>query len=194
MEEVKRTKEEEKELLAKGKAIRCPNCDGILTNISKPCPNCGCSDTLKFQKIAKKEYLNVAPDGTLGYFMGGQSPVTSNSPKEEQSAVTSNSPSPTVNEIRYEVNPDAERIASGVAGFILALSIIVGAICIILGLVAAADYTPQAGVPLIGAGIILIVVGIIAWASIKLFVNISRSLYNINDSIQRLHSLVAQKK
>lgn len=182
MEEVKRTKEEEKELLAKGKAIRCPNCDGILTNISKPCPNCGCSDTLKFQKIAKKEYLHVSPDGTLGYFTGGHS------------SDTSNTPSPVVSELRYEVNPDAERVANGVAGFILALSIIVGAICIILGLVAAADWTPQAGVPLIGAGIILIVVGIIAWASIKLFVNISRSLYNINDSIQRLHTLVEQKK
>lgn len=186
-------KEEEKELIAKGKAIRCPNCDGILTNISKPCPNCGCSDTLKFQKIAKKEYLHVSPDGTLGYFTGGHSATTSNSPKREQSPVTSNSPSPTVNEIRYEVKPDAERVANAVANFILWSHIILGIGSIVVGIVLGIE-DDEVLFFLIPIGVFNILIGIIVWASIKLFVNISRNLYNINDSIQRLHSLVMQKE
>lgn len=174
MEEVKRTQEEEQELLEKGKAIRCPNCDGILTNVKKACPNCGYSDTSQFEKAAKQRGLLTSFDGDLVGRGAGYANRNVNEP--------------------YEVNPNAERVANGVAGFILVFSIIVGTICIILGIVLASDYMPQAGIPLVGAGVILILLGIVAWASIKLFVNISRSLYNINDSIQRLHTLVEQKK
>lgn len=191
MEEVKRTKEEEKELLAKGKAIRCPKCDGIITNVYQDCPNCGCSDTLKFQKIAKKEWLNVSPDGTLGYFTGGHSATTSNSPKREQSPVTSNSPSPTVNEIRYEVNPDAERVANSVAQVLLWVHLILGIGSIVVGIVLGIDED-ELLFALIPIGVAFVLIGIIVWASIKLFVNISRNLYNINDSIYIFRTMVGQ--
>lgn len=172
MEEVKRTQEEEQELLAKGKAMRCPNCDGILTNVKKPCPYCGCSDTSLFEKAAKQSGLLTSYEGDI---VGRVAGYTKSSTKS-----STNEP--------YATNPDTEKTANEAAGYILVISIIIGAICIISGIVSAA-YS----VPFIGAGFILIF-GIASWTSIKLFVNISRNLKNINDSIQKLHATAEKKE
>lgn len=184
-------------LLEQGKALKCPNCNTLLTSVASACPSCACpKDTLR--TLAFNSKLKITSSGEI---IGWMTEEQLKEIKEEQEIQRQQeekiTTKPTVIMINdeYSVNPNAERVANGVAGFILAFSIIVGVFCLIFGIGTAIEYDelPE-GIPFIGAGLIIILIGIIAWASIKLFVNISRNLYNINDSIKRLYTYVMQQK
>lgn len=174
--EEKRTNEELIQLLDEGKAIRCPNCDAVLTNVNKACPECGFSDILKLQRVARRNNLHYSSDGTLG---------------PESSYYSTNS---TIIEKNHEVNPVAEGVANGVAGFLFYACIIIATVFLGYGIYTCSNIAAQAGLPLIGAAVAIFIVGLISWATIKLFVNISRNLYNIDDSIRNLYRLIEKKK
>ena len=176
MEEEKRTKEEELKLLEQGKAIRCPNCDAVLTNVNRICPSCGFSDTLKLQRVARRSNLHYSSDGNLE--------------PESNFYYTSS----TADVKNHEVNPVAEGVADGVAGFLLAICIIIATLFLGYGIYTCSNIAVQAGLPLIGAAVAIFISGLISWATIKLFVNISRNLYNIDDSIRNLYRLIEKKK
>ena len=95
----------------------------------------------------------------------------------------------------YSVNPTAENILNFIAVFLLVVNIVIGAHVIIFGILEIflnfmeiTDGSPTvAGLCFVGAGIAFVMFGIINWAVMKLYINISRSLYNIYDSVQKIN-------
>ncbi len=82
---------------------------------------------------------------------------------------------------KYSVNPAAESISSAVASVVLAVSLILAVICLIASFAAGGDMLPA----LLLSGVAIAVIGLISWASMRMLVNISRSLYNINDALRK---------
>lgn len=89
---------------------------------------------------------------------------------------------------KYSVNPGAERVANTVAQVVLWLFNIFGIITVIAGIAMAEEggYMEATGITSIIAGVILLIIGIIVWAGLKMFVNMSRNLYNINDVLHEI--------
>lgn len=83
---------------------------------------------------------------------------------------------------RYSVSPSAEAICNAVAFIILVCTILSGVACIVVGIIMGGEELPM----LIAGGVACIVLGLISWACLKVVVNISRSLYNITDAVQKL--------
>lgn len=87
----------------------------------------------------------------------------------------------------YLVNPSAESILSSVAGVILAFGWVLAIIGIAVGIFAAKEegviIYAIAGV--VGGAIILFSFYVL-WAQLKVIVNMSRSLYNINDALDKI--------
>lgn len=79
----------------------------------------------------------------------------------------------------HEVNPAAEAISSTVAAIVLIISLLLAFGLVIGGIFSLRDS--EIGGILIASGIVVGVAGVIMWASLKVIVNISRSLYNINE-------------
>lgn len=79
----------------------------------------------------------------------------------------------------HEVNPAAETISSTVAAIVLIISLLLAFGLVIGGIFSLRDS--EIGGILIASGIVVGVAGVIMWASLKVIVNISRSLYNINE-------------
>lgn len=78
----------------------------------------------------------------------------------------------------YSVNPSAESICDTVAVTFLIVFIICSIITLIAGF--AMD---SALIGILGA-ILFVILGLVSWASLKVIVNISRSLYNITATLQ----------
>ena len=97
---------------------------------------------------------------------------------------------------RYNVNSIAEAVASTVASIILWLFLIIGFGAIIIGFMLYKDKAmePEAVAAIIGSGIVVIITGVLNWAGLKMFVNISRNLYNINDAVRNLHAYIEEKR
>lgn len=86
---------------------------------------------------------------------------------------------------KYPVNPGAENTINAVATVLLVVGIVASVACAVFGFVAmAALGDPEAWWIGIIAGALLLLASFVQWASVKVIVNISRSLYNINASIQ----------
>ena len=83
----------------------------------------------------------------------------------------------------FKVNPQAESIAETVAVIFLAVSILAGLVYVVFG-ISQAEYDSSFAYLGIGLGLIFAVFGAVGWASIMLLVNMSRSLYNINDALR----------
>lgn len=81
-------------------------------------------------------------------------------------------------ENRYFINPNAESICNVVAIVFLIVSIICALFCLLAGL--ASDAIVYG---ILGA-VIFVIAGLVSWASLKVVVNISRSLYNITDALR----------
>lgn len=82
------------------------------------------------------------------------------------------------------VNPAAEKFISGLATLLLVIGI-VG--CFILLLTAIAEFSddePATGWLLLGSGFGLLLASIIQWALLRVFVNISRNLFNIHSVLK----------
>lgn len=90
---------------------------------------------------------------------------------------------------KYSVNPFAESVSSSVASIILAISIVVAIVVLVAGFAAGRENILLG---IVGAAGIA-AVGLISWASMKMLVNISRSLYNINDAL-RENGLIPQQQ
>ena len=87
---------------------------------------------------------------------------------------------------KFAVNPVAEGTVNCVAGFMLAIGIIGCFILLILGFYQFDDGVDSLGWTFIGISIAVLLIGIVEWAFLKVFVNISRNLYNINAAIHEL--------
>ena len=81
-------------------------------------------------------------------------------------------------ENRYYVDPNAENACNVVAIVFLIVSIICALVCLLAGLASDAIIYGFLG------AVIFVIIGIVSWASLKVVVNISRSLYNINDALR----------
>lgn len=84
----------------------------------------------------------------------------------------------------YSVSPSAEKVCDAVATIFLVVSILAAVILIIAGIFGGSD-TAMVG---IAGAAACIVVGLVSWASLKVVVNVSRSLYNITAALQELQS------
>lgn len=93
-------------------------------------------------------------------------------------------------ENRYSVNPVAESVCSAVATLLLSLFIIGAVVLLILGAISLRDKDTTMGLVFCGSAIVCFLVGLINWASMKMLINISRSLYNINDAIRDQKSFI----
>ena len=90
---------------------------------------------------------------------------------------------------KYAVNPSAESTVNGIASFLLIMGCIACFICLIVGMGQLSDsgYGHKTiGWTTILTGIIVFVISLIQWAFMKVFVNISRNLYNINDILHQI--------
>jgi len=81
----------------------------------------------------------------------------------------------------YEVNPAAESVSSAVAKVVLVVCIIAALILLIVGFIGLED---GGGWVIIGVSIMCAIAGVVSWAFLKMIVNISRSLYNINRALR----------
>lgn len=82
---------------------------------------------------------------------------------------------------KYSVNPAAESISTAVASIVLAISLILAVVCLVASFASGGDMLPA----LLISGVAIAVIGVISWASMRMLVNISRSLYNINDALRK---------
>lgn len=87
---------------------------------------------------------------------------------------------------KYAVSPAAESTVSTVAGILLAIGIIGAVVGFFSGLIEFGDDEPAAGWAFLGGGLLIFLTGLLEWAFLKVFVNISRSLYNINDVLHEI--------
>lgn len=87
---------------------------------------------------------------------------------------------------KYSVNPKAESVADLVAKFFLGFNIFLAFACIIAGIVLIGDFEEEIGIAILLSSIIFVVVGIVIWATLKIIVNISRNLYNINTVLHEI--------
>lgn len=81
----------------------------------------------------------------------------------------------------FPVNPSAESICDTVAVIFLTVFIICSVIALIAGLAMESFF-----IGILGA-ILFVIVGLVSWASLKVIVNISRSLYNITETLQEVY-------
>lgn len=87
---------------------------------------------------------------------------------------------------KYEVNPTAENTVNTVAGILLIIGIIGAFAGLVGGLGMFSDNETAAGWGFISGGVMVFLIGLLEWAFLKVFVNISRNLYNINDVLQEI--------
>ena len=87
---------------------------------------------------------------------------------------------------KYAVNPAAESTVNTVASILLIIGIIGALVGFVGGLGMFSDDETAAGWGFLGGGVIVFLVGLLEWAFLKVFVNISRNLYNINDILHEI--------
>ena len=81
----------------------------------------------------------------------------------------------------HEVNPAAEKVVNSLANVILWIGCIIAAFMVIYGLSVSALY----GFAMLGVGIVIVVSVIVQWAFLRVVVNISRNMYNINEALRQ---------
>ncbi len=87
-----------------------------------------------------------------------------------------------------DVNPEAEKILINITGLILAIGGIASLIMIISGLVLISEggYDELLGGFMLIFGTLLLIIALIQWAFARVFTNISRNLFNLNDKVEEL--------
>lgn len=168
-----------------GKYVVCAECGEkyLVTSSIVSCPKCGMSKIICpacGEKYNTKLCRNVCPkcgDKTVVLSEGVQynAGVTETKSVESVAPVDNNQAGD-----NYSVNPAAEGVASTIASIALAIGIIGLIVGIILDISIGLDGTAVVG------GILSFVVGLEAWAVIKVFVNMSRNLFKINDKLDKI--------
>ena len=88
----------------------------------------------------------------------------------------------------YEsVDPSAERFLDGVNTTLKIIGIILACIGVIASIVMANELEEGCLIGIFGSLFMLIMV-LIAWATIKVFINISRNLFNINNRLEQIEN------
>ena len=87
---------------------------------------------------------------------------------------------------KYAVSPAAESTVSTVAGILLGIGILAAVIGFFGGIIEFGDDESAAGWAFLGGGLLVFLTGVLEWAFLKVFVNISRNLYNINDVLHEI--------
>ncbi len=87
---------------------------------------------------------------------------------------------------KYAVSPAAESIVNTLANIPRVVGIVAGVVGCCLWIYLLFDYETAAAWAALVGGIVVLLNGLILWAFLKVFVNISRSLYNINDALKVL--------
>ena len=83
----------------------------------------------------------------------------------------------------YRTNPLAESIGAAVAVIIFTFSVIAALILIVSGIFSI-SFEERIGIAYIAAGLAVLISGTISWAGLKIIVNISRNLFNINEALR----------
>lgn len=88
---------------------------------------------------------------------------------------------------KYETNPTAEGMVNTVAVLTLLIGII-GSVVLLGVAVGQLDsyHTETIGWILLGVAAVVLIAGVIGWAFLRVFVNISRNLFNIREEIKDL--------
>lgn len=95
----------------------------------------------------------------------------------------------------YSVNPHAESVANDVAIAVLGVFIFIAAALFIGGVVALNEWDAIIiGAILFVVSVLVAIVGVICWTSIKITVNMSRTLYNIENAIRETSSTRIEKE
>ena len=97
------------------------------------------------------------------------------------------------NRNKYSVSPGAENVVNVIAGIFLWGSIVAFVVTLVVGLYLATSEGESAGWIVAGCSVLLLPSGIISWAFLKVFVNISRSLYNINEKAAHIDNKIGPK-
>lgn len=155
--------------------VRCPECGTEITDVNNACPNCG----------LPAANLKAAQEAAIFEEEKKQRAEGEKRAREEESIRRLAEVS--INQ-QFEVNPNAEKILNSIATAFIVVSWIIGIILIIVGIIVASEgssFEMPAAIAGIVFGVIQILIGYIAWASLKVVVNISRNLYNINSNLSK---------
>ena len=87
---------------------------------------------------------------------------------------------------KYAVSPAAESTVNAVAIVLLVIGFLGAGTGLFGSLIVFSNDEPATGWAFIGGGFIVFLAGLLEWAFLKVFVNISRSLYNINDVLHEI--------
>lgn len=159
------------------KKFTCPECGAVITDASNDCPQCGYPSE-KLKKIVKKledeekrkeaarKYLEKEQQKEKMWANAGDNGVAANDSNGS-----------------YPVNHTAEALLNTVLSVELVITIIIGAVLIIGGIVIYFEYYYNPGILLggIALGAFIILFGFILWAIGKVFLNISNNLFIMNE-------------
>ena len=163
--------------------ICCPGCGMRIEDTSNDCPNCHCPPLrlIIHEKQVMKKFGEDYDEWSAKQNNDkiNQDRIADNNSEPDSNPDTNKVFNANSNFGRIEVNPLSESVGQTVAQCFLWFSIIIGSICIITGLSLGEDI-----LLLTICGVLIAFSGLLSWAVIKILVNISRSLYDINDALR----------
>lgn len=175
------------------KKFECPICGTELTDSSVPCHFCSCEpETLRKAEEEQAAQLKEEEERQAKYEETKientpHTPVYAN--PNYQSFLNSQPKQNT-----FSVNPKAEAVTDTIAKIVLGIHLFLSVAILVVGIIQIVDFDEFVGIILIATAILLAIVGIILWAGLKIIVNMSRTLYNINNAIRGKGVLIPEKK
>jgi len=86
-------------------------------------------------------------------------------------------------ENRYKVNSGAETVLNVLNTILFVVFILLSIAMVGIGIAQYGDGTPY-GIAVIAGGVVVFLSSLISWAVVKVVINISRNLFNINDALR----------
>ncbi len=88
-------------------------------------------------------------------------------------------------ENNYKVNSGAETVLNVLNTVLFVLFTLLSIAMVGIGIAQQGDGNPY-GIAVIVGGVVVFLSGLVSWAALKVVINISRNLFNINDAIRAL--------